>query len=759
MLPHSPSKQRRLDRDAQSADDPAVSGSDMNALECAACSRSNPASATVCSGCGAELVRLCAGCGRRNPADGNFCSQCGLALRSRTTPSASYTPRHLVERILTSRASLEGERKQVTVLFLDVAGSMKLADQLGPEPWHRLLDQFFLLLAEGIHRFEGTINQYTGDGVMALFGAPLAVEDHAQKACHAALELRRRLHLWNDELRRTHGVRVLVRMGLNSGEVVVGKIGDDLRMDYTAQGVTVGLAARMEQAAAAEQILLSDTTAAMAAGFFELEDLGAVAGKRADGSLRAFALLGEGPLRTRLDAARWRGLRPLLGRAEEWADLQRALDRALTGHGQIVGVVGPAGIGKSRLCQEFVDSNRSAATAIAEAHCPSHAPSLPFFGIVELLRSYFGVGAKDTPRQVRERVTQRLRGLGSRMQIAPLLEALGFPPRGHAVPEAPERRLRLIDLSRRLVQAQSAVAPLLLLVDDAHWLDAESDEILSHLVEALGWTRTLLLLNFRPDYTPRRHDVSYYRRLDLRPLSMAVCDELLGSMLGDDDASAGLRAAIRERADGNPFFLEQIAQSLAEEGLLVRDPGSPGRYSLRQPFDWEDLARRVPPSLEALIASRIDRLPEAAKLALLTAAVIGRRFSRSLLDEVSQGDAEHAVAWAGGDRLDGALSTLCDADLLDRIDDGGAYRFRHPLTQEVAYGSLLQARRTRTHEAVARALMSQHPERLGEHAPEIGHHWAAAGKSYDARLWRYRAALQVTNIQVARRREATKESK
>ena len=552
-------------------------------------------------------------------------------------------------------------------------------------------------------------------------------------------------------------------MGLNSGEVVVGKIGDDLRMDYTAQGHTVGLAARMEQAAAAEQILLSGETAARVTGFFGLEDLRTVAGKRGDGSLRAFALIGPGPLRTRLDAARERGLSPLLGRADEWADLQRALDRALAGEGRVVGVVGPAGIGKSRLCRDFVESCRSAGTAVAEAHCPSHAPSLPFFGVVELLRSYFDIGAKDTPRQARQRVTQRLRQLDRRMKTlaVPALEALGLPPRGGAVPDASERRLRLIELVRRLVQAQSAAAPLVLLVDDAHWLDSDSDEILSHLIEALGWTRTLLLLNFRPDYAPRRADASYYRRLEMRPLSTAACDELLGAMLVNDDASADVRAKILERAEGNPFFLEQIVQSLIEQGVLLRDTGGSGGYRLRGGFDSGAIASRVPPNVEALIASRIDRLPEPAKLALLTASVIGRRFARALLMEMLQADPERGVAWAGAEGLDSALSTLCGTDLVDRAgeDEAGEHRFRHPLTQEVAYGSLLRARRTETHEAVARAMTSLYADRLGEYAPEIAHHWAAAGKPHEARLWRYRAALRVTNIQVAKGREAKRESK
>ena len=337
----------------------------------------------------------CPACGYANPAEARFCNQCGSGLDSAATAPvrgpADYTPRHLAERILKLRSSIEGERKQVSVLFADVKDSVALSSRVGAEEWHSILDRYFQILSAGIHHYEGTVNQYTGDGIMALFGTPFAHEDHAQRACHAALELRRELEFFAAALARDRGIEFGVRMGIGCGEVVVGRIGDDLRMDYTAQGETVGLAARLQNLALPGHIAVSEDVARLVDGYFELGDLGVHELAGIPEPVRAFELTGRGALRTRLDLASARGFSPLVGREAALASLEAAFEDAASGRGLCVGVEGEAGVGKCRVCREFADRCRARHTPVFEAHCPAHGRSLPGLGVRELLRSFFGL--------------------------------------------------------------------------------------------------------------------------------------------------------------------------------------------------------------------------------------------------------------------------------------------------------------------------------------------------------------------------------
>src|SRR5438445_5265544 len=347
-------------------------------MECPRCHYANAGGARFCGECGASLTRdvTCSSCGHANPAGQTFCNGCGGRLdesaRSAARDRRAYTPQHLVEKILTSRTALEGERKQVTVLFADVKGSMELAEQVDPEEWHKILDRFFTILAEGVHRFEGTVNQYIGDGIMALFGAPIAHEDHARRACWAALHLTDELRRYAEDLKRSEGLGFSVRIGINSGEVVVGRIGDDLRMEYTAQGHTVGLAARMEQLADPGHVYLTEHTARLVDGWFRLRDLGPFTVKGVREPLRVYELEGPGTLKTRLDVSRARGFSRFLERHDEMASLDEALDCALSGDGRSVGIVAEPGVGKSRLCWEFTERCRARGLTVTVAHGVAH---------------------------------------------------------------------------------------------------------------------------------------------------------------------------------------------------------------------------------------------------------------------------------------------------------------------------------------------------------------------------------------------------
>jgi class 3 adenylate cyclase/tetratricopeptide (TPR) repeat protein len=680
----------------------------------------------------------CPTCGRTNRSDARFCDACGGALArvdgEPTTPvPRAYTPRHLTEQILRSRAALEGERKQVTVLFADIQGSLEIADRIGAEEWHALLDRFFQILADGIHRFGGTVNQYTGDGVMALFGAPLAHEDHARRACAAAVHLAGALRRYVEELKRTRELAFSVRMGLNSGEVVVGKIGDDLRMDYTAQGHSVGLAQRMEQLAGPDRIYLTEATADLVTGLFELRDLGLFAIKGVPRSVRVFELVGPGPLRTRLDVARARGFTRLVGRDAEMQVLGRALETAVAGHGSTVAVVGPAGVGKSRLCHEFVEGCRARGILVAAGSGVSHGRTISLLPVLELYRAGLGIGPQESEQAVREKIAGRYLLLDpSLAEDLPLV----FEFLGVADPERPALRLdpetltrRLQDLTTRYMCARSRREPAVLLLEDLHWFDAASEVWLPVLVKAASETRTLLLLNFRPEYQPSWGERPDYRTIVLEPLGERATAAMLDDLLGTDPTLAATRERIRARTVGNPFFTEEVVQALVVSGALE---GERGAYRLVKPVD----EIRIPDTVHAVLAARIDGLEEREKALLQTAAVIGREFSRGVLER---------VAGLRDTELDALLHALAAHELVfvRALVPEIEYAFKHPLTHEVAYASQLTEHRRAVHAAVAHAIETLDSARLDERAALLAHHWEQAGEPLVAARWHRRAAQWV----------------
>jgi class 3 adenylate cyclase/tetratricopeptide (TPR) repeat protein len=677
----------------------------------------------------------CSSCGREGRRAQKFCNGCGQPLGESTDHSASpdprtYTPKHLAEKILTSRSALEGERKQVTVLFADVKGSMDLAEQVDPEEWHRIMDRFFAILSEGVHRFEGTINQFTGDGIMALFGAPIAHEDHAQRACYAALHLQQELRRYADELRLKRGLNLFVRMGLNSGEVVVGKIGDDLRMDYTAQGHTVGLAARMEQIAEPGKSLLTGDTAKVVSGYFQLRDLGETQVKGQNDPLHVFELEGVGRVRTRLDMSRARGFTKFVGRQSEMAVLRTALEQAIAGNAQVVGVVAEPGTGKSRLCYEFAEHCRAQDIPVYEAHGVSHGKSVPLLPILEFHRNVFGITEHDTARAARDKIAGRMLLLDETLadELPLMFDFLGVPdPERTSPPLVPEAwQRRFFELIRRLARARSAREPAVHLLEDLHSFDRASDEFIGNLVEVAPGNRTLMLLNFRPEYRAAWMQRSYYQQLPLQPLGPEAIQELLTDLLGADSSLKRLSDLIRERTGGNPFFIEEIVRSLEETGSLV---GKRGAYRLCKPAG--DIV--VPATVQSILAARIDRLPERDKQVLQTASVIGQRFSEPILRRASD---------LGDEHLSGATHALMAAELLyqEALYPEVEYAFKHPLTREVAYRSLLAARRARIHASVARAMEETGSGKLGERAALLAYHHELAGNAREAARWHRHAA-------------------
>jgi class 3 adenylate cyclase/tetratricopeptide (TPR) repeat protein len=702
-------------------------------MQCPQCQFDNPAGAKFCQECGTSLAERCANCSTPVAAGAKFCTGCGRAVGAAAASSpvpSIYTPRHLAEKILRTRHIVEGERKQVTVLFADVKESMSLAETVDPETWHRIMDEFFEILSAGVHRFEGSVNVYTGDGIMALFGAPIAHEDHAHRACYAALALLDDLEKYSEGLRREEGLNFSVRLGINSGEVVIGRIGEDLRMDYTAQGHTVGLASRMEQLAAPDRCYVSEHTAALVGDYFQLRDLGPFRVKGVSEPMKVFELEGVGRHRTRLDVSRSRGLSRFVGREREMQNLEAALASTRAGSPRVIGVVAEPGAGKSRLCYEFVERAQRSGVRVLTGHCAPHGAMIPFHPVLELLRAYFGIEDSDSAQAAREKIAGRMLLIDDDMRSSlPLLfDFLGVPdPERPVPPMDPEPRRRMLYAAlRRTLDCRGGAEASMMLVEDMHWIDGPSLSFLGDLIHVLPESCEMLLMNYRPEFHPPWAGLDYVEQIALEPLGPEEVGAILRDLLGGDPSTEPLARNILRTTAGNPFFVEELVHALVEAGSLE---GRRGDYRLVRPV--EDIL--LPPTVHSVLAARIDHLPERQKEVVQSAAVIGKKFSEAVLARIVRFDS---------DELRGALEALCEAGfLLEReVWPAARYAFQHPLTQEVAYRTQLTDKRRALHLTIARTLTELEPEKVDENAALLAHHWESAGEWAEAAAAYRRAA-------------------
>ena len=701
-------------------------------MPCPQCQHENPADAAFCQDCGARLETACPSCATPNQLGAKFCKKCGQRVSQPEAAQAvpgprfgspeSYTPKHLAEKILTSKSALEGERKQVTVLFADLKGSMELLADRDPEEARKLLDPVLERMMEAVHRYEGTVNQVMGDGIMALFGAPVAHEDHAVRACYAALRMQETVGRYADELRR-QGLDVQIRVGLNSGEVVVRSIGSDLRMDYSAIGQTTHLAARMEQFARPGTTLMTAEVLRLAEGYVAVKPLGPVAVKGLSEAVEVYEVTGAGPAHTRLQALAARQLSRFVGRDAEVEQLRQALDKAGEGRGQVVAVVGEAGVGKSRLFYEFTRSHRARSWLVIEAGSVSYGKATPYLPVIDLLQAYFQIETRDDHRRIREKVTGKLLTLDRLLDTTvPAILALLDVPVEDSQWEAldpPRRRQRTLDAVKRLLVRESQVQPLLLVFEDLHWIDAESQALLDSLVEILAGARVLLLVNYRPEYEHRWGGKSYYTQFRIAPLGSESAEELLSSLLGSDTSLQPLKQLLIERTEGNPFFVEESVRTLVETRALA---GERGAYRLTR----DVTAIQVAPTVQAVLAARIDRLPPEEKRLLQSAAVIGKDVPFVLL---------RVTAELSDEELHHGLTRLQAAEFLyeTSLFPDPEFTFKHALTHDVAYGSLLQDRRHALHARIVEAIEASYPDRLAEHAERLAHH-ALRGEAWEKAL-------------------------
>ncbi len=699
-------------------------------MECPRCHAQNLDDANFCEECGSRIEAACPSCGEANRPTAKFCKKCGqrLALAdghvaapiSKFGSPDRYTPKHLAEKILTSRAALEGERKQVTILFADLKGSMELLAERDPEEAHNLLDPVVERMMDAVHRYEGTVSEVRGDGIMALFGAPVAHEDHALRACYAALDMQAAIRRYAEEVRRSHGVKAQIRVGINSGGVVVRAIGSDLRMDYTGVGQGVHVAGRMEQLADPGTTLLTADTLRLAEGYIEVKPLGPVPIKGLETPVEVYELTGAGPARSRLHAAVTRGLTRFVGRQSELAQLHRALEKTAALHGQVVAIVGEAGVGKSRLVWEVTHSHRTEGWLTVQASSVSYGKATPYLPVIDLLKGYFQIEARDDHRKIREKVTGKLLTLDRALEPAlPAFQALLDVPVEDSSWQAldpRQRRQQTLDAVKRLLLRETQVQPLLVVFEDLHWIDNETQTLLDSLVESIPTTRLLLLVNYRPEYEQRWGGKTYYTQLRLDPLPPESADELLDALLGADANLQPLKRLLIERTQGNPFFLEESVQTLVETGTLVGDRGA---YRLAKPAE----AIQVPATVQAVLAARIDRLPPEEKQLLETAAVIGKDVPFALLKAVSDQDEE---ALRRGLAHLQASEFLYETALFPDLE----YTFKHALTHEVAYGTLLSEQRRALHACIVETIETLHSDRITEYVERLAHH-AFRGEQWD----------------------------
>jgi class 3 adenylate cyclase/tetratricopeptide (TPR) repeat protein len=686
-------------------------------MKCPRCQQENPLQAKFCLECAAPLALRCPNCGTQLPAGAKFCFECatpvgGPGSQPRFSSPESYTPKHLAERILTFKAAIEGERKQVTVLFVDVSGFTSLSERLDPEDVHRLMTRAFEVMLAEVHRYEGTVNQFLGDGIMALFGAPIGHEDHAQRAVHAALALRTALEAYQVQLQREQGVSFQVRQGLNTGLVVVGSIGNDLRMDYTAVGDTTNVAARLQQAANGGRILVSEATHRLVGDYFNVRPLGHLSLKGKAEPVNVWEVIAARAARTRLDVEAERGLTPYTGRERELRLLQECFERARTGHGQVVFVVGEPGIGKSRLLYEFRRRLGDEATWL-EARCISFGRSIALHPVIDMMKRTFRIEEGDTEAAIGTKVEAGIRLLGEDLHpLGRYVRYLLSVDPGDATVLAMDprqRRAEIIDTLRQLLARASQLRPQVMVIEDVHWIDKASEESLLHVADSIPGARILQILTYRPGYTQPFGEHSYHTRIALTTLSTEDSVQMAEAVLAAGRLPEELKSLIVTKAEGNPFFVEEVVRSLQELGAIRREGE---RYVPARRLD--EIV--IPDTIQDVIMARIDRLEEALKKTLQLASVIGREFTGRLLDRVADihGETERLL------RELKAVELIYEKALFPEL----AYTFKHALTHDVAYNSLLFQRRKELHRLIGLAIESLYADRLSQRYEVLAHHFS-----------------------------------
>ena len=691
-------------------------------MQCPKCQFDNRKGAKFCKECGVKLELVCPKCSAFFTPDSKFCDECGQDLTviyeaadvDYSAPK-SYTPKFLADKILTSRSSIEGERKLVTILFADVANYTSISEKLDPEEVHQFMDGCFSILMDQIHKYEGTINQFTGDGVMAIFGAPLAHEDHAQRACYAALSIQKTLENYEERIKKDYGADFKMRIGLNSGPVVVGSIGDDLRMDYTAIGDTSNLASRIENMANPGTILVSSHSHKLTKDFFEFIYLDEIEVKGKEEPQKIFELIKAGEVNTRIGASIAKGLGRFVGRENSIEFLMQAFEKIQSGSGQIVGIIGEAGVGKSRLLFEFKKQLSIEIFTYLEGRCFRYGDSMVYLPVLDIFRSYFEIKDSDQAPMIKKKMEQKILQFGEELKgvLPAFYELLSLKVEDHFYRklEPVQKREKAFEAMRDLLVRESQVRPIILVVEDLHWIDKTSEAFLGYLIEWLAKTRILLVLLYRPEYTHTWGSKSYYTKIGLTQLTSQSSAELIQAILFDCEIESGLEAFILNRSAGIPLYIEELTHSLLENETIQRE-----QHQCFLGVNPKDI--HIPDTIQGIIAARMDRLEDNTKRTMQVASVIGRSFAFRILQTVT-GKKEELKSYLLNLQ---ELEFIYEKNLFPELE----YIFKHALTQEVAYNSLLAVRRKKIHEGIGEAIEQIYAERLEEYYEKLAYHYDRA---------------------------------
>jgi len=704
-------------------------------MKCSKCNIDNPDGVKFCGECGAKLEKVCPKCNYSNPPQFKFCGDCGgnltipsepirkeLSFDEKIERIQKYLPSGITEKILSQRDKIEGERKQVTVMFCDMKGFTPLADKLGPEEMYGMMDQVYEILIHKVHDYEGTVNEMTGDGVMALFGAPIALEDAPQRAIRSAMAIHREMTRFNEKVRQEKGdiPPLKMRVGIHTGPVVVGTLGNDLRVEFKAVGDTVNLASRMESLAEPGTTYVSDDTFKLTEGLFRFEALGEKDIKGKEKPLKVYQVIAPSSRRTRFDVSAERGLTPFVGRERELELLLDGFERSKEGRGQAISIISDAGIGKSRLLYEFRKAVTNEYVTFLEGRCLSYSRNVAYHPVVDVLKANFEIQDNDTDQEIREKVTRFLKAIrvDEGTTLPYLLELLSVKESGiDKIPMSPEaRKDRTLEALKRVVLKGSEIRPLIMAIEDLHWMDRSSEDAFKDLLESISAAKVFLIFTYRPEFIHTWGSRSYHSQVTLNKLSNRESLAMATYMLGTPNIDRELEDLILQKTEGIPFFLEEFIKSLKDLKVIERKDHT---YQLSK-----DIQRlTIPSTIQDVIMARVDNLPEGTREVLRTGSVIEREFSYDLIKRVTGLPEPELLPH---------LSTLKDSELLFErgIYPDSAYIFKHALTREVVYDSILTKKKKQLHEKIAGTMEDIYKDDICYHYGVLSDH-CIASENYD----------------------------
>jgi class 3 adenylate cyclase len=707
-------------------------------MKCPKCQFENPDDAKFCNECATKLELVCPECGKVNPSGSKFCNECAHGLNipsAEPTPKdlsfdekldkiQRYLPKGLTEKILAQRERIEGERKQVTVMFCDMEGFTRLSESLGPEEAYAIMDKVYEILIHKVHDYEGTVNEMTGDGIMALFGAPIALEDAPQRAIRSAYSIHREMVKFSEKMRQERGGMppIKMRIGIHTGPVVVGTLGNTLRVEFKAVGDTVNLASRMEGLAEPGATYVTEEVFRQTEGLFQFEILGEKEVKGKEEPIPVYRVIAPSTRKTRFDVSAHRGFTPFVGRERELELLLDCFERSKGGRGQAISIVADAGVGKSRLLYEFRKAVANEDVTFLEGRCLSYSRGTAYHLHIDILKANFDIGDGDGDAKIREKVERGLEilGAGEDSTLPYLLELLSVKESGiDEIPLSPEaRKDRTIDALKQLVLRGSEARPLILAYEDLHWVDKSSEEVLKTILESIPGARVLLIFAYRPEFVHTWGGKSYHNQVNLNRLSNRESLEMVRHLLGMEHIDSALEEFILLRTEGIPFFIEEFIRSLRDLQIIEKRENT---YRIVK--DIEDVT--IPSTIQDVIVARVESLPDRAKGVLQTGAVLGREFSHDLLKKVIELPEPELLSH---------LSVLKDSELLYErgIYPQLTYVFKHAFTQEVAYNSLLLKRTKEIHQETGKAIEKLYPERLEEFYEILAHHYSKSDNSEKA---------------------------